>query len=75
MTLKTEEEALRRAHAARRTVSAAEAAYQKAAARAEELRLARNAAIRDAATAGLRTVAIAEATGLGRSRITQILRG
>lgn len=47
-------------------------AYETAEASAEGLRTQRNAAIRDALAAGVRPIDLARATGLTRTRITQI---
>jgi hypothetical protein len=50
----------------------AEARYQRAFARSEELRLERNALILEALGAGWTHAKIAEATGMSRGRIGQI---
>lgn len=50
----------------------AERAYQRAAARAEQLRQTRNAAVRQALDQGWTHQAISDATGLSRGRISQI---
>jgi hypothetical protein len=52
----------------------AEAAYRAAFVRAEELRVARNEAIREALAAGWTHARIAEATGLTRSRVGQFAK-
>jgi hypothetical protein len=49
-----------------------ERAYQRAAARAEQLRQERNAAVRQALDAGWTHQAIRDATGLSRGRVGQI---
>jgi DNA-directed RNA polymerase specialized sigma24 family protein len=50
----------------------AEARYQRAFARSEELRAERNAAVRQALEAGWSHAQIAKATGLTRSRVGQL---
>jgi DNA-directed RNA polymerase specialized sigma24 family protein len=50
----------------------AEARYQRASRRAEQLRLERNAAVLAAVEAGWTHARIAEVTGLSRGRINQI---
>jgi hypothetical protein len=50
----------------------AEARYQRASRRAEELRLERNQLVREALAEGWTHARIAEATGLTRGRIGQI---
>jgi hypothetical protein len=57
---------------AARKLRAAERSYQRAAARAEELREARNQAIRDALAAGLTHRQVADATGLTHGRVGQL---
>lgn len=49
-----------------------EARYQRASARAEEARAARNAAVLAAIDVGMSHAAIAKETGLTRSRVGQI---
>ena len=49
-----------------------EASYQRAAASAEELRAARNAAVVAALNAGMTHADIARATGLSRGRVGQL---
>jgi len=51
----------------------AEAAYRAASERAEQLRLARNEAMRRAVADGMRKADVARELGLGRSRVGQIL--
>jgi transcriptional regulator with XRE-family HTH domain len=53
----------------------AEAVYRAAMHRREQAREARNAAIRQALSAGMTHAQIAEATGLTRSRVGQIALG
>lgn len=55
-----------------RQLEKAEAAYRAASARAETLREARNAAVRQALADGWTHARIADATGLTRGRINQI---
>jgi cell division protein FtsL len=50
----------------------AEARYQRAFRRSEELRAERNAAVRQALDAGWTHAQIAQATGLTRSRVGQL---
>lgn len=50
----------------------AEARYQRAFARSEQLREARNAALREALEEGWTHAQLAEATGLTRARVGQI---
>lgn len=50
----------------------AEARYQRALARAEEARDARNGAVRDALAAGMTHAAIADALGKSRGRVGQL---
>ena len=51
----------------------AERAYRAASERAEQLRLARNEAVRRAVDGGMRKADVARELGLGRSRVGQIL--
>jgi hypothetical protein len=57
------------------TLREAEAAYRKAAEEAERLRVIRNQAVRDTLKQGYSLAQVAEATGLGRTRIHQIGEG
>ena len=52
----------------------AEARYQRAFRRSEELREARNGLVREALAAGWTHVKIAEATGLTRGRVGQLAK-
>lgn len=61
--------------AARRELRTAERRYRKAAERAEDLRLERNAALGRSIDAGMTYAEIADATGLHRSRAAQIAAG
>lgn len=54
------------------TLRKTEARYQRATRRSEQAREARNAAVREALSAGWTHARIAEATGLTRGRVGQI---